>query len=167
VAIVALELTPPLVNWGPYALFSFKAAKGQLAERARLFGTIVTSLTPNLRWYNRYMQLVDVCTRSAIEASNQAVLRSKIISQTNDQIRESHRQAFQNRQAAQDRVNEKFSRYIRGVESYQSPFEGRRVELPSGYSHVWANRSGEYILSNSANYNPNVGSTLQWQEMKK
>jgi hypothetical protein len=53
------------------------------------------------------------------------------------------------------------------VESYQNPFEGRSVELPSGYSHVWANRSGEYILSNSANYNPNVDSNIQWQEMKK
>ncbi len=166
-AIVALQLTPPVVNWGPYSLFSFKAEKSQLADRARLFGTMVTSLRPNLRWYNRYMQLSDACTRSAIEASNQAVLRSKIISQTNDQISETRRQAFENRQAVQDRVNAKFSQYIRGVESYQNPFEGHRVELPSGYSHVWANRSGEYILSNGANYNPNVGSNIQWQEMKK
>ena len=35
------------------------------------------------------------------------------------------------------------------------------------YSHVWSNRLGEYHLSNSASYNPNVGSNIQWQEMRK
>jgi hypothetical protein len=165
--IVALHLTPPLVNWGPYTSFSFKAEKTELPQRARLFGTMVASLTPNLRWYNRYLQLVDVCTRAAIEASNQAVLRSRIIAQTNDQINESRRQAYRNRQAAQDRVNEKFSQYLRGVDAYQNPFEGRRVEMPSGYSNVWVNRSGEYILSNNVNYNPNVGSNIEWQQMRK
>jgi hypothetical protein len=41
------------------------------------------------------------------------------------------------------------------------------VELPSGYSQVWANRSGEYVMSNNTNYNPNVGSNLGWQQLKK
>jgi hypothetical protein len=167
VAIVALQLTPPLVHWGPYALFSFKAERGQLADSMPFFGTIIASLRPTPRWYNRYLQVSDACARSAIEASNQAVLRRKIIAQTNDQISAPRRQAFEKQQAAQDRINATFSHYLGGVESYQNPFEGRRVELPSGYSHVWANRLGEYILSNGADYNPNVDSHIQWQEMQK
>jgi hypothetical protein len=112
-------------------------------------------------------RLVDACTRATIDASNQAVVRSRIISQANDQINDMRRQAFENRQAAQDRVNAKFSEYIRGIETYRHPFENRRVELPSGYSNVWTNRSGEYILSNSPSYNPNVGSNIEWQDMKR
>jgi len=167
VAMVALQHTPSLVHWGPYALFSFKAEQGQLAGRTPLFWTIITSLRPNPRWYNRYLQVSDACARSAIEAPNQAVLRSKIIAQTNDQISAPRRQAFEKQQAAQDRINATFSHYLGSVESYQNPFEGRRVELPSGYSHVWVNRLGEYILSNGADYNPNVDSHIQWQEMQK
>jgi hypothetical protein len=165
--VVAVQLAPPLVNWLPHTSFSFTAARGDLPQRAQLFGAMIASLTPDLRWYNRYMQFVDACTRAAIDASNQAVVRSRIISQTNDEISAMRRQAFANRQAAQDRVNAKFSQYIRGVESYQHPFEQRRVELPSGYANVWTNRSGEYLLSNSAGYNPNVGSNVEWRSLKK
>jgi hypothetical protein len=167
VAIVMIPVVQSIVGWGPYTLVSVTAEKSQLADRSRLFTTMVTSLSPTFRWYNRYLQLSELCTRSAMEASNQAVLRSKIISQTNDQISAGRRQAYENRQAAQDRVNAKWSQYIRGTDSYQNPFEGRRVDLPSGYSHVWTNRLGEYVLSNNATYNPNVGSNIQWQQMKK
>lgn len=166
-ALVALHVTPGVVNWGTYATFSFKAEKGRLADRARLFSAMVASLAPDLRWYNRYLQLVDACTRATIDASNQALLRSQIMARTNDEINAIRREAYQTRQASQDRIHQKFSEHIRGVESYQNPFEGRRVELPSGYAHAWVNRSGEVILSNSASYNPNVGSNIQWQEMKK
>jgi hypothetical protein len=41
------------------------------------------------------------------------------------------------------------------------------VQLPSGYSNVWVNRSGEYILSNQAGYNPNVGSNIEWHPLEK
>jgi len=58
-----------------------------------------------------------------------------------------------------------FDRYIRGVENYRNPFEDRAVELPSGYRNVWANSSGEYILSNNPNFNPNVGGTQQWRSL--
>jgi hypothetical protein len=165
--VVAVQLAPPLVNWIPHTSFSFTASRGDLAQRAQLFGAMMASLTPDLRWYNRYMQFVDACTRAAIDASNQALARSRIIAKTNDEISAIRRQAFQNRQAAQDRVNAKFSQYIRGVESYQHPFEQRRVELPSGCTNVWTNRSGEYLLSNSAGYNPNIGANVEWRALQK
>src|SRR5262249_34704393 len=93
-AIVSIPTMPTVVGWGPYPLFSVKAEKTRFAARAPLFGAMATSLAPSLRWYNRYMQLSDVCTRTAMEASNQAVLRSRIISQTNDQISAARQSAF-------------------------------------------------------------------------
>jgi hypothetical protein len=155
------------VWWLPHTTFSFKAEKGRLEAEARLFRAMITSLAPDLKWYNRYLQFVDVCTQSQIHASNQAVVRSQIISRTNDEINTIRRQAWQNQQAARDRMAEKFDNYIRGVERYQNPFEGRRVDLPSGYDHAWVNARGEYILSNSPSFNPNIGSTADWRDMKK
>lgn len=62
--------------------------------------------------------------------------------------------------------NDDFSQYIRGVETYSDSY-GTSYELPSYYSNAWKNSSGEIILTNEAGYNPNVGSTLTWEELKK
>ena len=42
------------------------------------------------------------------------------------------------------------------------------VELPSQYEHAWANSQGEYIVTDSANFNPNVDtdSTLNWEPLQ-
>jgi hypothetical protein len=161
------ELMPGGFWWGPASSFSFKSEKGRLERHAPLFRAMVMSVTPDLHWYNRYMQWVDVCTQMAIKASNEAVVRSQIISRTNDQINDTRRKAWQNRQDAQARTSQKWDDYIRGVERYHNPFEGRQVEVPSGYDHVWVNRLGEYRLTPSHNYNPNIGSNQEWRELKK
>ena len=50
--------------------------------------------------------------------------------------------------------------------SYDNPFEGRTVELPNDYRYAWVSSSGEYALSDSAGFNPNVGSTIEWRLLK-
>jgi len=70
-------------------------------------------------------------------------------------------------QIINDRIANNFSQYIRGVVEYYNPMEQKSVELPSGYKNIWTNSSGEYILSNDVNYNPNVISNLNWQLMNR
>jgi hypothetical protein len=64
-----------------------------------------------------------------------------------------------------DRLADDFSNSILGLDSYRNPIDGSTVELPSGYSSVWANSLGEYVLSDSPSYNPNAESNLNWQQM--
>ena len=66
---------------------------------------------------------------------------------------------------SQDRISRSFTEYIPGVETCRNPYDDRPIQLPSGYSQVWVNSSGEYILSNQAGFNPNVGSTAEWRRM--
>ena len=40
---------------------------------------------------------------------------------------------------SQDRISQSFSEYVRGVETYKNPYEGRPVQLPSGYNDAWVN----------------------------
>jgi hypothetical protein len=72
---------------------------------------------------------------------------------------------WEQRQEAQDRIGRNFSDYIRGVERFHDPLAGKEVELPAGYGRAWSNNLGEYIVSDSPGYNPNVGSNLHWQEL--
>jgi hypothetical protein len=71
------------------------------------------------------------------------------------------------RQASQDRISQSWSEHIRGVETYQTPFDGRPVQLPGGYSQAWVNARGEYLLTNQAGFNPNVGDTTEWRRMDR
>ena len=59
------------------------------------------------------------------------------------------------------------SESIRGVTTYTNPYDERPVPLPSDYSYAWVNRSGEYVLSNDAGYDPNVGSVSEWRLLKR
>jgi hypothetical protein len=52
------------------------------------------------------------------------------------------------------------------VDEYRNPFEGRSVELPSGYRSALANALGEYIMSDNPSFNPNIGSQ-QWRPLQR
>lgn len=153
--------------WSADRLYSFKAPKGELDSRAALFQALVASQQINLSWFNKYLQVVGMWQQNVMASIQSAGMLSRYISQTYDEISAMNRQAWETYQAAADRINRQFSEYVRGVETYQNPFESRSVELPSGYQDVWANAKGEYILSASPNFNPNVGSTQNWQRLTK
>jgi hypothetical protein len=53
-----------------------------------------------------------------------------------------------------------------GIDRYESP-TGGEVRLPSGYNHAWVNKNGEYVVSDNPNYNPNQGSNISWDELKR
>ena len=74
-----------------------------------------------------------------------------------------------NRSAALEHSSQQFSLYMGDQAQYRDS-SGRNVILPSGADHVWASSTGntnEYILTDSASYNPNgqVGSG-SWSQMQ-
>jgi hypothetical protein len=64
-------------------------------------------------------------------------------------------------------VSQKFSDNTLGIDRYYDPHEGKEVKLPSGYNYAWSNNNGEYIMSDNPNFNPNVGSNLHWEPLKR
>jgi hypothetical protein len=84
-----------------------------------------------------------------------------------DGITATNRQAWEQQQASQDRISRRFSEYIRGVDTYQNPITNQPIQLPGGYGRAWTNASGEYIVSDSQSYNPNIGSTTNWRPMQR
>jgi hypothetical protein len=153
--------------WGIDEIRDSKAPKGKLDEQYKLMQTIAYSTRLNLQWFARYQQLTRMLMQNQMNASNRAVELSRYLARTNNEVTSTIRQSYENRQAAMDRINERFDNHVRGVEDYRDPYSGSTVQLPSGYQEVWANRNGEYLLSNDANYNPNVKSNLGWQRLPK
>lgn len=64
---------------------------------------------------------------------------TSIISQTSNEISDTNYQAWERSQQINDKIADDFFDYILGVQTYSNPVDGSVVELPSGYSNVWAN----------------------------
>src|SRR5262249_32249457 len=134
--------------WGLDAIRYSKAEKGKLEPQYQLCQTILYSYKPNLSWFSQCEQVKQLMMQNEMAASNRAVQLSQYISRTNQQVSDTIRKSYEQRQAALDRVNAHWDRYIRGVEDYRDPWGGRStIQLPSGYNYAWANARGEYLLS--------------------
>jgi hypothetical protein len=153
--------------WTRDHLFSFRAAKGQLDSHARLYETIVKSFTVNPQWLNKYLQVVRMLTQQQIQNIHRIGELSRYLSRTSNEISDMMMQAYENRQAAYDRISTNFSQTIRGVDEWIDPATGTHTELPSGYDNAWVNGLGEYVLSENPSYNPNIESNQNWQPLKR
>jgi uncharacterized protein (UPF0297 family) len=153
--------------WTVDYIFSFKSEQGKLDSHAKLFQTIVTSFKVNPKWFNKYNQVVEYLIQAQIKHIQNVGQLSRIISQTHNEISDQMMKSYEDRQKVYDKISDNFSHHIRGVDEYYNPLEGKTVELPSGYDNVWTNNLGEYVLSESPSYNPNVGSNLNWQKIEQ
>ncbi len=157
---------PGATTWGPQILYSFKAPRGRLDRRARLLQTMVASVRLSLKWYAGYARVFDMWINGQMQAIQAAGALSKTIAAANDSISAATSEAWESQQRSYDRVYDEVSEQIRGVETYENPFEGREVQLPSDYRHAWVSAKGEYVLSDQAGFNPNVGSVTEWRQLR-
>ncbi len=140
---------------------------GRTLEDCRKFVLMIRSSTHlELPFYNRYVQVQKLLQDQAYARIYQAGQLSRIISQTNDQISQSISDSYWDRQRSNDRINEQFSDYVRGVDRY-SDGSGTVTQLPSGYTNAWVNNRGEYLLTDQTGFNPNVEFNEDWKPLEK
>lgn len=159
-------ILPNMTHWSLEHQYSFRAEKKDLDALAPVMQTIAASVRLELDWYAGYAQVLDLWRQGQMQSIRDAGELSRRISRNNDAILASMRSSWEARQSAQDRMAREFSEAIRGVETYDQPFEHQSIQLPSGYRDVWVNPRGEYVLSNEAGYDPNVGATQEWRRMQ-
>lgn len=155
------------IYWAPVQLYSMRAEKGQLDRQTKLMQAMASSVKISLQWYNVYLQVFEMWKANVMQSIQNAGHLSRYIAGINNEITAMNRQAWQQQQASQDRNNRRFSEHIRGVETYHNPVSNEPVQLPAGYGRAWTSRSGEYIVSDSPNFNPNIGSSVEWQPMPR
>ncbi len=158
-------LIPNYVMWSLEHQYAFRAERDKLDALEPLLQAMVASVRMDLAWYAGYVQVVQLQQKGQMQAIRDAGELSRRISRNNDEMLASMRSSWEERQRSQDRMSQSFSEAIRGVETYEHPFESRPVELPSGYNDAWVNVRGEYVLSNTAGYDPNVGDTVEWRRL--
>ena len=148
-------------------LSGLRAPKGKLDEATKLFETMIHSTRINLGWFNKYSQLAQALTQAQMNQIRAAGELSRYISRTSSEISDMMRRSYEQRQASQDRISKNWSQYMRGVDEYHDPVAGRPVELPSGYKNAWVSGNGEYIVTDSLNFDPNVELNGNWQKLER
>ena len=143
-------------------LFSAKASKGRMDDK--LMATIITSIRSNPQYTAAIGQFLNNMSNIAMQG---AMDRQKIWRDAGQQISATISQTYRDQQNVQDRAAANFSQYVRGVEIYQNPATGERVELTSGYTSAWANNRNEYLLSDTPNFDPNVVLRENWTQLNR
>jgi hypothetical protein len=148
--------------WGTDRNYAFKTEKGKMDLRANVLQTVMSSFRPNLQWFNRYVQLVQLLAQGRIEGLRHPIEFGAYIKQgTTEEINGIRRQLYDLQQSAQERINASFLTYVRRLDEYRNPLDHRRVLLPTSAS-AWTNRRGDYLLAADASFDPNSGSTNDW-----
>jgi len=155
------------IFWMADYLFSFRALAGHLDRLSDVFTGMVRSFQLNPGWYSRHSQVSQTMIQNQIQQIHHVGQVSRMISQTSDQISDMVMDSYNERQRTLDRLSDQFSQAIRGVDEYHDPLGGQNVELPGGYRQAWANGLGEYIVTDDVGFNPNVGSTMNWEPMER
>jgi len=145
------------------SLFALRAPRGELAKFSRLYGSMVASYQPNVRWSMALQQVLASIGQTTI---NEAAKRAQIWNEVSRYTGEIITQQYQAQQAVQDRLANSYSQSVRGLETYVDPSSGARVELTGGYTQAWSNGRGEYILSDDPNFNPATQLHEQWTELQ-
>jgi hypothetical protein len=150
------------IYWSMGYLTSFRASRERLESYDTLYRAIFASVKLNPAWTALVQQVIQGLTNNTIRHINQIGALLRQISRDFNEISDMNMRGWQERSAASDRISEKFSQTIRGVDPYYDPNTGQTVELPSGYTQAWSTPLGEYLLSDDPNFNPNIGSNQTW-----
>jgi len=155
----------PGITWIP-TVTSFKAPADEFNDRIRIFKIIADSRKDNPVWAENCIKLAATVTRDQLRHQRAIFNRMQQISKTQSEISDMIVDSYQKRSEAYDRIFDNYSEAIRGVDSYLDPINDRKIELPTGYDNAWTNGS-DYIISDDAGFDPNVGSTQNWDRMSR
>jgi hypothetical protein len=161
------------------------APAGQLDRNDKLLSTVLTSVQVDQDWTQQGQGYV-AAVFAKINGAQQEVARihanmaqdNARAAQQQQQIRNGVQQyrsqvmsnVAANRSAALDHSSQQFALYMGDQAIYKDPSTGQRVQMSSGYDHVWASTTGnnsEYIMTDSASYNPNGNAgSAGWTQMQ-
>ena len=153
------------VSWSP-VVCSFRAPADEMPAKIRLFQISLLSRFNNPVWNVSYTRLCAIVTREKLRQQQAIFARYQQIHKTLEETNDIIWQTYENRSAAQDRMFDNYSQALRGVDTYVDPVNNWNVELPTGYDNAWTNGT-DYVFSDSSSFNPNLGSTQNWQQMTR
>ncbi|MFI1585065.1 hypothetical protein [Embleya sp. NPDC020630] len=146
---------------------TMRAPAGRLDSFTPVLSAAVQSVRVTREWHAYLEQVRSMFRRGIVQ--EQADLRrlAETMRRNREDANETHRAAWEEREVAQARQNFAIREILGGVDTFTDPFLGRTVELPAGSATAWANARGEYVIGDTAGFDPRVGSTEDWRPLRR
>ncbi len=153
-------------NWQVLPILFFIKQDANEKVNTELCQAVLKSIRYTPAFISAQTQVIKYLTDQYYQGLRNIAAISQQVSRNNDAMIASIDKSYEKANSTYKPTNDGFSQYIRGVENY-SDENGSVYELPSSYSNAWKNGNGEIILTNETNYNPNIGSTQNWEQLNK
>ena len=162
--------------WNVLELTTFTAADEKNLDLA---GNEASRMKGTVQFNPQYVQTIASMQQASIERvrqnvragiirnQQQAARISEQLRQNAAEISDIQMSMYESTSATQDRVTQLHSEAIRGVNPYVSS-DGTVVDVPIGSgTQVWSTSdAGTILSSDSYFFNPNIGSTIEYQQMQ-
>jgi hypothetical protein len=149
---------------------SVRGLKGQLNQLREMHDVMLRSSTQNLQWFDAYTQYEVSKFNAERLASIRAGQAARAQAHQSDIVNEGIKERYESLQKSNDEMSEARAETMRGETPWQEP-DGSKVLLPSEYGHAWRDSSGQYIVTNDPQYDPNsdinLKSTSSWSSLEQ
>jgi len=154
--------TPDMDVFGGSSLPAFGAFAPDGALDLRTAELIRKSIVPGAEWSRRIAE-----HRAVINRQNRQTATNigNIQAQTSREIGDMISKGYRDRSAVQDRMHRESVEAIRGVETYDDPYNGGTVQLDNTYDHAWQLNDGSYVLTDDPSFNPHATLGQDGQEL--
>lgn len=160
-------------SWGVSGSLAIRAPKGQVEDLVHVAAVIRQSLVPTGPWMQMQARhrakIMKINHEIALDNMRTAANISRISAKANSDILDIQAGGHRRREAIRDEIHAKQINSIHEVHEYRVPGEDLPVALPSYYDRVFSNGSGEYLMTNDANYEPGTDLSLggQWSALER
>jgi hypothetical protein len=145
-------------------IIGLRVPTGQFVRHQKQFASIIATLRMDSHFVAAIsgavqQQRSNIFNNILGQISRESQIWRQAWQQANDSAKQ--REASGSSQRAYD-VAGAWSDTILDVQNYKD-VNGESVQLSGGYSHVFSNRNGEYILTNDSSYDPAVATGSRWE----
>jgi len=144
-------------------VFAMRAPQGQLDAQEKFFRLVMGTVRVDPQWQARVEQVIANLQAQDIKGAND---RSAIAAKAGQDMSKMIHDAYQNATNSRDHSMEGWSQYMRGVQTFRNPNTGETVELSNQYGHAWAGPDNTYVVTDSANFNPNSSLQGNWTRLE-
>ncbi|MEM9013981.1 MAG: hypothetical protein AAGB02_02630 [Pseudomonadota bacterium] len=141
--------------------FALRAPNGQLNfKHAEMFRN---SYMRDPQWGARMAKHNAVIARQNAQG---AAARSRIITETNNEIMDMQQDSWRRQNEMRDRGQRETTEMILGVETYNDPYNGGTVQLDNTYDNAWQLNDGTFVLTDDPSFEPNVYLGVDGQKLQ-
>jgi hypothetical protein len=159
-----------MVSWN-YSCHALDAPKERYEESKKIVLNALANIRYNPQYVQAYNQNEMAKERASWAAHNQRMksnqqafeAQQRAFREKNDAINSSIASSYADREAASDRMHNRFLNYIKDENTVRNPTDGKRHQVETGANQYWMNGNGQYVPSNNPNYDPNRDPSVNHQ----